>query len=377
MKAEIDNSDFYGMIRAMVDDPNGGGEEEVYFYHSDLCGSRAQSQTSLSYAEMKQSVRSNHLGSASWITDSDGVAIQHLQYLPYGERYVDQRMSGYSERFRFTGKERDEETGFGYFGARYMDHELMTMWLSVDPLADKYPSISPYAYCAWNPVKLVDPDGKWPWDPEHIKEARKYARKNDGTLNIWTERNGVKMASVTYAEATNPCEVTFSITVFQPKGYNSRGEIKPASGLANVELWMDSPSENIGESIAKGATGIVYGIPNDISMIISGKTLAGTEVSAIEREEAFAFAATNVFSPLLRFSGIATKTSAKGIKGYNEFVKKNPGIIKRLSRNGAGNAFQKNQLLQEGLIDNRKATQFLQGVKEVKDEMVWKHQQQD
>ena len=61
--------------------------------------------------------------------------------------------------FVFTGKERDEETGYGYFGARYMDHELMTMWLSVDPMADKYPSISPYAYCAWNPVKLIDPDG--------------------------------------------------------------------------------------------------------------------------------------------------------------------------------------------------------------------------
>ena len=60
----------------------------------------------------------------------------------------------------FTGKERDSETGFGYFGARYMDHELMTMWLSVDPMADKYPSISPYAYCAWNPVKLVDPKGE-------------------------------------------------------------------------------------------------------------------------------------------------------------------------------------------------------------------------
>ena len=57
-------------------------------------------------------------------------------------------------------EQRDEETGYGYFGARYMDHELMTMWLSVDPMADKYPSISPYAYCAWNPVKLVDPDGR-------------------------------------------------------------------------------------------------------------------------------------------------------------------------------------------------------------------------
>ena len=60
----------------------------------------------------------------------------------------------------FTGKEKDAETGYGYFGARYMDHELMTMWLSVDPMADKYPSISPYAYCAWNPAKLVDPNGK-------------------------------------------------------------------------------------------------------------------------------------------------------------------------------------------------------------------------
>ena len=61
--------------------------------------------------------------------------------------------------FIFTRKERDEETGYGYFGARYMDHELMTMWLSVDIYADKYPFISPYAYCAWNPVKLTDPSG--------------------------------------------------------------------------------------------------------------------------------------------------------------------------------------------------------------------------
>ena len=111
-------------------------EPDVYFYHSD------------------------HLGSASWITNAAGMPIQHLQYLPFGERFVDQRSTGYSERFTFTGKERDEETGYGYFGARYMDHELMTMWLSVDPMADKYPGISPYNYCAWNPIILVDPDGR-------------------------------------------------------------------------------------------------------------------------------------------------------------------------------------------------------------------------
>ena len=78
-------------------------------------------------------------------------------------------------------EQRDEETGFGYFGARYMDHELMTMWLSVDPMSDKYPSISPYAYCAWNPVKLVDPNGMEIW----IKgsDGNEYQYKNGKLYN--------------------------------------------------------------------------------------------------------------------------------------------------------------------------------------------------
>ena len=58
-----------------------------------------------------------------------------------------------------TGKERDEETGFGYFGARYTDYALLSSFISVDRYADKYPFISPYAYCAWNPIKLKDPTG--------------------------------------------------------------------------------------------------------------------------------------------------------------------------------------------------------------------------
>ena len=60
----------------------------------------------------------------------------------------------------FTGKELDSETGYSYFGARYYDAELSGLFFSVDPMADKYPSLSPYNYCAWNPVKLVDPDGR-------------------------------------------------------------------------------------------------------------------------------------------------------------------------------------------------------------------------
>ena len=59
----------------------------------------------------------------------------------------------------FTGKERDAETGYSYFGARYYDSDLSGLFLSIDPMADKYPNISPYAYCAWNPIIAKDPNG--------------------------------------------------------------------------------------------------------------------------------------------------------------------------------------------------------------------------
>ncbi len=61
--------------------------------------------------------------------------------------------------FTFSAKERDSETGLSYFGSRYYSSDL-SIWLSVDPMARKYPSLSPYVYCADNPVKLVDPDGE-------------------------------------------------------------------------------------------------------------------------------------------------------------------------------------------------------------------------
>ena len=117
--------------------------EPVYYFHSD------------------------HLGSASWITDGTSAAVQHLLYLPFGEHFANERSAAYDERFTFTGKERDAETGYYYHGARFNSSDLG--WLSVDPMADKYPGISPYNYCVWNPVKLVDPEGE-EWDKPKDKE---------------------------------------------------------------------------------------------------------------------------------------------------------------------------------------------------------------
>ena len=72
---------------------------------------------------------------------------------------VNQQLASYDEQYKFTGKERDEETGYDYFGARYYASPLLH-WTTVDPLVDNYLHISPYAYCNWNPIKHVDPDGE-------------------------------------------------------------------------------------------------------------------------------------------------------------------------------------------------------------------------
>ena len=73
--------------------------------------------------------------------------------------FENQRNYHNSHPYPFNGKEKDHESGFHYYGARYYWSEVLTGWLSVDPMMDKYPSISPYNYCMWNPVKLIDPDG--------------------------------------------------------------------------------------------------------------------------------------------------------------------------------------------------------------------------
>ena len=85
----------------------------------------------------------------------------------------------------FSGKELDAETGYSYFGARYYDPTTLAAWLSVDPMSDKYPSISPYAYCAWNPLKLVDPDGEemFPTEAEATK-VRSNAIELFGELRV-------------------------------------------------------------------------------------------------------------------------------------------------------------------------------------------------
>jgi RHS repeat-associated protein len=108
----------------------------------------------------------NHLGSASLELDEAGGIISYEEYYPYGStayQAVDKRIKAAAKRYRYTGMERDEETGLAYHGARYYAGWL-GRWTVVDPKMENYISESPYVGMGNNPVTHVDPTGEADFD---------------------------------------------------------------------------------------------------------------------------------------------------------------------------------------------------------------------
>ena len=101
----------------------------------------------------------DHLGSSSYITNLDGEVSQHIEYVPFGEVFIEERNNTWNTPYLFNAKEFDEETGMYYYGARYYEPRL-SLWMSVDPLEEKYYNSSSYAYCNNNPIRFIDPDGR-------------------------------------------------------------------------------------------------------------------------------------------------------------------------------------------------------------------------
>ena len=114
------------------------------------------------YEKMQFYYHPDHLGSSSYITNLDGEVAQHIEYVPFGEVFIEERNNTWNTPYLFNAKEFDEETGMYYYGARYYEPKL-SLWMSVDPFAEKARDISPYVYCNQNPIIMFDPDGKKAW----------------------------------------------------------------------------------------------------------------------------------------------------------------------------------------------------------------------
>lgn len=136
----------------------------------------------------------DHLGSASYITGMAGTARQHLEYMAFGETFVEEHNAADPLDYLFNGKELDRITGLYYYGARYYD-PVMSLWASVDPMAEKIPQFSPYNYALQNPIALEDPDGE-------------FVQLGTGILNMaidyGIETASNRMQGKSWAEAAKP-----------------------------------------------------------------------------------------------------------------------------------------------------------------------------
>ncbi len=111
----------------------------------------------------------NHLGSSHLELDEQAKIISYEEYSPYGSSTYQavRTQTETANRYRYTGKERDEESGLYYYGARYYSAWL-GIWTSCDPkgLID---SLSLYIYTKSNPIKSIDPDGKQTTKPPSLR----------------------------------------------------------------------------------------------------------------------------------------------------------------------------------------------------------------
>ena len=139
----------------------------------------------------------DHLGNTRVVVDMTnwGTVVEQNEYLPFGTRIANPVSELTTNRYRLAGKE-EQRFGIGAgtldlhlsdFGARYYD-PFTCRWTTRDPLAGKYHSLSPYNYCAGNPVNLVDPFGT---------EYRRKWRKNTVTVSatIYTSKKDYPVAS--------------------------------------------------------------------------------------------------------------------------------------------------------------------------------------
>ncbi|MDR1761471.1 MAG: RHS repeat-associated core domain-containing protein, partial [Bacteroidales bacterium] len=256
--------------------------------HSSL---RSISTSTTAVENVRYFYNADHLGSTSFVSDRTGTPIQYLSYEPFGKVIHNQKATGssYNTDWQFSGKFFDAESRYSYFGARYYNSDI-GIWLSVDLLAHKYPSLSSYVYCANNPVMLVDPDGRRidGWEVDLQNKSINQTSSDDGnntqyvnamgstqTLNMSTD-DFIKQAQSqgytvnTFSQTFDPVSqssdngvgwgVSLDVNLSVGMGYSFEvGVVKDASGNGSM---FYSHGKTSGFEASIGANGFLIPNPN-------------------------------------------------------------------------------------------------------------------
>ena len=152
------------------------------------------------YEKMQFYYHPDHLGSSSYITNLDGEVAQHIEYVPFGEVFIEERNNTWNTPYLFNAKELDEETGLYYYGARYMDPKI-SMWLGVDPLMEQTPSWTPYRAFYCNPIRYTDLIG--------LSEST-HTDDNGNVIAVFNDNDNGVYKHGKNADGSNPTEYQLS-----------------------------------------------------------------------------------------------------------------------------------------------------------------------
>ena len=195
----------------------------------------------------------NHLGSATTEVTQEGAIISREEYHPYGTsayRAVDASIDVSAKRYRYTGMERDEETGLGYHSARYLASWL-GRWLSADPVGLKA-GLNRFSYTQNRPSISTDKTGlselpvttseQDTWQtPEVDYEGVWVAQQNDAGQTSWTY---APRSEVQVARQTDPQSV--AAPDLAPVRYTAQAEV---SGVAKRHSAAEAAAVLVGTAL--------------------------------------------------------------------------------------------------------------------------------
>ncbi|MCC3474020.1 MAG: toxin [Microcoleus sp. PH2017_15_JOR_U_A] len=227
----------------------------------------------------------NHLGSASLELDDKGSVISYEEYYPYGSsayQAVDKGVKAAAKRYRYTGMERDEETGLAYHGARYYI-TWIGRWSSCDPVGI-IDGINIYKYSQNNPINLTDLFGTESTKPQITPVEGKEGVYSDQDFNTYRVGNS-------YKQFTPVDENKSEVTVFGDDRITAPKSTTPASKVSSAKTPTpptpksetkppEPPSEltqspSTGEKVGAVAEGVAKGLATGIAVEVGIGIAAG------------------------------------------------------------------------------------------------------
>ena len=183
--------------------------EEGYCQAAAYSGNASQDNFTFHYYDR------DHLGNIRQVINAigstKGTVIQRMDYYPFGAQFCDGSADSEVQSRRYNGKELDRMHGLDTYdyGARQYN-PVTARWDRVDPLCEKYYSVSPYGYCGNNPVRYIDPDGKIivlanNCSPEFVKQynaAYAYLKEHNAA-QVWDKLNERKEIITIYEHNEN------------------------------------------------------------------------------------------------------------------------------------------------------------------------------